>query len=241
MGNKKTSVALVTGASRRLGYALAQTLQQGDYQVFAQYRTRTREVEQLGAMGVTLLAADLTVREQVSGLIETVHARTSRLDLMIHNASCFATSAPEPDGYPDQFTSFFQLHMLAPAWLNERLRDLLSHDPGHPGNIIHITDIYALRPDPAHHLYCATKAGLSNLTQSCARRYAPHIRVNEIAPGPILFAEEHDEAHREKVLAQTPLGCEGGLTPVLKAVDYLIDNPYVTGERIKVDGGRSLT
>jgi len=241
MGNDKTSVALVTGAGRRLGYALAQTLQQGGYQVFAQYRTRTRQVEQLADVGVTLLAADLTIREQLAALIETVHARTSRLDLLIHNASCFAASTREVDDFPAQFESFFQLHMLAPAWMNERFRDLLSHDPGHPGNIIHITDICALRPDSAHHLYCASKAGLSNLTQSCARRYAPHIRVNEIAPGPILFAESHDAAHREKVLAQTPLGREGGLTPVLKAVDYLIDNPYVTGERIKVDGGRSLT
>jgi len=241
MPQHKTGIALITGSGRRLGYTLAHTLLQRGYRVLAQYRSPTDAVQELAAQGADLFQADFNEPEQISELLTAVQEQTQRLDVLIHNASAFQASAQETGHIISQFKSFFNIHMLAPALLNEGLCKLLAHDSQRPGNIIHITDIQVIRPQPDHHLYCASKAGLSSLTQSCARRYAPGIRVNEIAPGPILFADAHSEQHRRSVLAETPLGMEGGLEPVLQAVDYLINNAYVTGERIKVDGGRSLT
>ena len=108
------------------------------------------------------------------------------------------------------------------------------------GAIINLTDIYALRPQSGHAVYCASKAGLVGLTKALALDLAPDIRVNGVAPGPIMWATSDGPDHRLDVMQKTPLGRLGATTDVADAVCYLASASYVTGQIIEVDGGRSI-
>ena len=103
-----------------------------------------------------------------------------------------------------------------------------------------ITDIFSDNPHPAFSMYCSTKAGLQNLTLAAAKKFAPEVRANCIQPGPIQFLPTHTEEQKAQVLSETLLPFEGGFGPVFKALKFIVDNPYVTGSCIKVDGGRSI-
>ncbi len=230
-------VALITGAGRRFGFELAKSLLAEGYLVFAHYnssRDGVAELEEQGAIGVQ---ADLTSRAAVQALIEKIQAQTQRLDLLVNNASCFFTNEVVDDD-PAALAAVFEVHVQAPYLLIKGLQPQLEKTGS--AVVINITDIYTDSPSTDYIAYCAAKAGLANLTQSFAKALAPTIRVNGIQPGPILFLPEHDSEHRQKVLAETPLHVEGGLEPMLQAVRFLRDNPFVTGEFIKVDGGRAL-
>lgn len=126
-----------------------------------------------------------------------------------------------------------------PSLLNLQLAPLL-YNAQDPGCIIHITDIYAENPSSKSTLYSSTKAGLDNLTKGLAKKMAPGIRVNSIQPGPIKFLPKHSHIDKEKILAKSLLPFEGGFLPIYKAIMSIIDNNYITGASIKVDGGRSL-
>lgn len=230
-------VALITGAGRRFGFTLAQHLLTEGYLVLAHYNASKAgivELEQQGAIGIR---ADLTDSAAVAGLIDEVQRCTSRLDLLVNNASCFYNNTTV-DADPAALAAVFQVHVQAPYQLITALTPLLQASG--TGNVINITDIYTDSPSTDYLAYCAAKAGLANLTQGFAKSLAPKVRVNGIQPGPILFLPEHDTEHRQKVLAETPLHVEGGLEPMLQAVRFLRDNPFITGEFIKVDGGRAL-
>ncbi|MDN7124028.1 SDR family NAD(P)-dependent oxidoreductase [Pseudidiomarina sp. 1APP75-32.1] len=235
--SKQKPVALITGAGRRFGFELAKALLAENYLVLAHYnssRDGVAELEQLGAIG---LQADLTQQNAVELLIENVKTHTDRLDLLVNNASCFFNNE-KVNQDRSALAAVFQVHVQAPYLLIHALSDLLASTGN--GVVINITDIYTDSPSTDYIAYCAAKAGLANLTQSFAKQLAPEVRVNGIQPGPILFLPEHDSEHRDKVLAETPLKIEGGLDPMIQAVRFLRDNQFVTGEFIKVDGGRAL-
>jgi len=232
-----TQTALITGAGRRFGFELAKALLAENYRVFAHYNTSRAgidELEQLGAVGVQ---ADLTDHQAVVKLIAQVQAKTERLDLLVNNASVFVQN-PAVDADPAMLAAMFQVHVQAPYTLITQLRPQLEVSDN--ALVVNITDIYTDSPSTDYIAYCAAKAGLANLTLSFAKELAPKIRVNGIQPGPILFLPEHDSEHRQKVLAETPLEVEGGLQPMIQTVRFLRDNPFVTGEFIKIDGGRAL-
>ncbi|MEX0584891.1 MAG: SDR family oxidoreductase, partial [Natronospirillum sp.] len=138
------------------------------------------------------------------------------------------------------FAEFFQIHMQVPYLINERCIEALQNCPELHGNIIHITDIYVHKPAPNFRTYCATKAGLQSLNDSYAQCLAPDIRVNAIQPGPLAFLPEHSEAAQRAVMASTPLKRLGGFEPVIQTVDFILQNDYLTGASINVDGGRML-
>ncbi|MGQ4275634.1 SDR family NAD(P)-dependent oxidoreductase [Pseudidiomarina sp. E22-M8] len=230
-------VALITGAGRRFGFELAKALLAEGYRVLAHYnssREGVAELEELGALG---LQADLTDQQAIEQLVIDVKQSTQRLDLLVNNASCFYDNE-RVNADPQALAAVFQVHVQAPYQLIHGLSELLAAHGD--GAVINITDIYTDSPATGYIAYCAAKAGLANLTQSFAKQLAPKVRVNGIQPGPILFLPEHDSEHRDKVLAETPLKVEGGLEPMIQAVRFLRDNPFVTGEFIKVDGGRAL-
>ena len=114
-------------------------------------------------------------------------------------------------------------------------------DDNNPADIVHITDINVENPTPRFDIYGTTKAGLQNLTLVLAKKYAPAVKVNSVAPGPVLFTESHSEQVRQQMLAETPLACEGGAEPVYLAIKSLLTNPFLTGISIPVDGGRRLS
>lgn len=229
--------ALITGAGRRFGFALAERLLAQGYQVFAHYNTSkagVAELEQHGAIGIQ---ADMSDLSAAATIIDTVKQHTDRLDLLVNNASCFFTNEVV-DSSNDNLQAVFGVHAMLPYLLCRDLAPLLRNSDN--GLIVNITDIYTDSPSTDYVAYCAAKTALASLTQGFAKTLAPAVRVNAIQPGPVLFLPEHDGAHKQKVLAETPLKLEGGLEPMLKTVEFLRDNPFMTGEFIKVDGGRAL-
>ena len=230
----------ITGAGKRVGLHLALRLLEEGFDVVAHYRTPTSGVETLRKAGATVLRADLTDLTELRRLVAEIRAATTSLRAIVHNASAFSKTAENLDEDVALFERFFRVHMLAPYVLNRELLDLLRASPQKLADIVHLTDIYAERPNPDFATYCATKAGLANLTRSLAKRYAPDVKVNAIAPGPILFREEHSEENRRAVLSKTPLGVEGGPEAIYLALRAVLDNYYITGAIIPVDGGRSL-
>ncbi|GAB5993921.1 SDR family oxidoreductase [Aeromonas enteropelogenes] len=229
--------ALVTGCGRRLGFYLCEQLVAAGWRVTGSYRNERPELARLRELGVELVQADFGCEEEVSRLIEVL-ATHRDLGLVIHNASAFEPQAADPAAQLAQFEQYYRVHMAAPFQLNRALAPQLACNDN--GSIIHITDIYIHAPPPHFASYVATKAGAHSLAMSFARELAPAVRVNTIEPGPILFLDEHDEAWRQQVLARTPLAREGGLEPIWQAVQLLMQNSYMTGASIKVDGGRAL-
>lgn len=231
---------VITGASRRLGLHLCTRFLTAGWRVLAVTRVASSELEDLASANAELqvLSVDGYSGSSALALAEQVNATATKLDALIHNASTYATDADRA-GDADWFTSLFEIHMAFPAALSEALRPKLASDSA-PGNIICITDIYTERPNPEYSLYCASKAGLENLAKSMALRFAPEIRVNTIQPGPLRFLDAHTETAKAAVMAATPMQREGGFEPVATAVFSILENDFMTGSSVRVDGGRSL-
>lgn len=236
MTNSK-KFALVTGAGRRFGLALAHALLDEGYQVLAHYNTSKDGIDELEQRGAIGLQANLANLNDVHQLIQAVQQHCPKLHLLVNNASCFFDNQ-RVDESDANLVAVLNVHTAAPYLLINKLQQQLTNAEG---SVVNITDIYVDSPSIDYIAYCAAKAGLASLTQAFAKKLAPAVRVNAIQPGPILFLPEHDSQHRKKVLAETPLSLEGGLEPMIAAVRFLRDNPFITGESIKVDGGRALT
>ena len=232
-----TKTALVTGAGRRFGFEVAKALIEDGYKVFAHYNSSKDGVDELSQLGAEPIQANFARQHDVKEMVTQIKKNSSKLDLLINNASCFFDN-DTVDNDSEALEAIFQVHNIAPYLLITGLQQQLSNSDN--GLIINITDIYTDKPSTNYIAYCAAKAGLANMTQACAKALAPDVRVNAIQPGPILFLPEHDNEHKMQVLDETPLRVEGGLEPMIDTVRFLRDNPFLTGESIKVDGGRAL-
>ena len=237
----QTTSMLVTGAGRRLGLLTCQHFLKKGFRITAVTRAMN---SQLAAL-ITLYPTNFEVCEcntyDSDGASRVVQQLGDcSFDILINNASYFVEDTRELDQKVDQYQAFFDVHMLFPMllsdWFAMPLHSMLQRDRV----IINMSDIYSLKPAFEHSLYCSTKAGLDNLTQSLAIKFAPEIRVNSIQPGPLAFLPEHTDDQKTKVMQQTPLGTEGGFEVVLSSFEYIIDNHYLTGTALKIDGGRSL-
>lgn len=240
MSSKPARYALITGAGRRLGYELCRYWQAQGWHVIAHYRSHTSEIDALRALGVMTLQADFEDDAAVLALLEQVRVAIPHLDLLVHNASCFYRESEDLAANLKAMDAFYRVHMKAPYTLNLGLESLLQASPHAYADVIHITDIFADRPNEIFAAYCASKAGLANLSLSFAKRFAPKIKVNAIQPGPIKFLDSHSDAAKAAVLRETLLGREGGFEPVLQMVAAIVENSFLTGAAYKVDGGRSL-
>jgi dihydromonapterin reductase/dihydrofolate reductase len=231
---------LITGAGRRVGLYLADALHADGHPILAHHRRPSAALEERAGTDFMLLTADLGTEQGALSLAEAVCQHTTTLRAIIHNASFFEPTNRNPYEVGAQAQRFFQLHVMTPYLLNETLRPLLDNLAEGPADILHITDISVHRPEPCYDLYCATKAGLANLTRSYAQRLAPRIKVNMVAPGPILFPQGFPGQERDRILDRTPLATEGGPKAIYLAVRYLLDNAFVTGTELRVDGGHSI-
>lgn len=232
---------LVTGTSRRVGLHLAKRLHEDGYSVLAHYRSETEGVQELKSLGVETIRADFDSRDSVLEFVTRLRHQYRSLRAIIHNASSFSPTDDDLARAAEQYEAFFYVHMMAPFLINQGLHDRLQGDDDYPADIIHITDINVENPTPRFDIYGTTKAGLHNMMLVLAKKYAPTIKVNAIAPGPVLFTELHSEQVRQNMMEETPLACEGGAEPVYLAVKSLLTNPFLTGVSIPVDGGRRLS
>ncbi|PAV27061.1 dihydromonapterin reductase/dihydrofolate reductase [Tamilnaduibacter salinus] len=234
-------VAVVTGGGRRLGHDTSQALIDRGYHVIVVYRTRTAELEQLEAQGARSFQADLANPADVDALIGTL-SREERIDLLVNNASEFT---PDPEGHEalaEATMRLYQINAAAPILLMAGLSDALLRAGTDlaPSLIVNITDIFTEKPNPRFASYCASKAALSNATLSYARSLAPRVRVNAIMPGPIRFLPDHTDEQRDSVISETLLAREGGFEAVVTQLLAMVDNHFMTGALVPVDGGRRL-
>ncbi|HHH36896.1 MAG TPA: pteridine reductase [Gammaproteobacteria bacterium] len=238
-------VALITGAARRVGAVIAETLHGEGMNLVLHYRHSEAEAQALCARlnerrsgSAIALACDLHDMEALPRLVEAATRQWNRLDVLVNNASTFY---PTPVGTitEDHWNDLLGSNLKAPLFLSQAAAEPLRV---HGGCIVNITDIHAHRPLKSHPVYSIAKAGLVMLTRSLARELGPEIRVNGVAPGAILWPEmEVDEIMKQRIIARTALKRQGSPVDVARAVLFLAgDADYISGEIITVDGGRLL-
>lgn len=227
---------LITGAGQRVGLHCAQRLLDDGYPVIFSYRSERPGVQALRERGAIGVFADFSSEAGILAFITELNTHTQRLRAIIHNASAWVAETPDEESRA--FTDMFSVHMLAPYLINLHCSPLLQRSS--PADIVHISDDVVRKGSRQHIAYCATKAGLDSLTLSFAAQFAPSIKVNGIAPAMVMFNEGDDAAYRAKVLAKSALGIEPGPEVIYQSVRYLLDNPYVTGTTLTVNGGRHI-
>jgi len=227
---------LITGASQRIGLHCAERLLDDGYPVIISYRRERDSVARLRARGAQVVQADFSDEAGIHAFITAIRQLTGSLRAIVHNASQWRADTLGQEA--DAFRQLFQIHMLAPYLINLRCADLLRY--GGAADIVHIGDDVTRKGSKKHIAYAASKAGLDSLTLSFAASLAPQIKVNGIAPALIQFNPDDDEDYRRKALAKSALGIEPGAEVIYQSLRYLLDNPYVTGTTLTVNGGRHL-
>ncbi|HEY9181634.1 MAG TPA: pteridine reductase [Gammaproteobacteria bacterium] len=238
--------ALVTGAAKRIGAVIARTLHEAGANVAIHYNRSAADAEQLAgelnrlrAKSAFTVAADMLDIDSVERMAKQVLERTAgKLDILVNNASNFY---PTPIGTitPEQWHDLMSSNLKAPLFLSQALLPALR---AARGVIINIVDVHSQRPLRDHPVYGAAKAGLAMLTRSLAKDLGPQVRVNGVSPGAILWPDEGmSDALRAAIVKQTALKRSGEPEDIARTVLFLVrDAPYITGQIIAVDGGRSV-
>lgn len=237
--------ALVTGGARRVGAEIVSHLHAAGAQVAIHCHRSRSEGEALAealntvrAGSAVVFCADLLRSEAIVTLAHAVTQRFGGLDILVNNASTFY---PTPFGElnESQWNELMGSNLKAPLLLAQAAAGALRRARG---LIVNIVDIHGLRPLPGYIIYSTAKAALLHLTKALARELAPEVRVNGIAPGPVLWPEAGtDDAQKQAIIDSTLLQRAGSPADVARAVRFFAtDAPYVTGQVLAVDGGRSL-
>ena len=240
-------VALITGAAHRLGAHTAETLHARGWNVVIHYRGREQQARALAdklnqqrPASAVCYHADLADMNQLRQLAEQACAHWGQLDALVNNASVFYPN-PTEDASEQDWDTILGANLKAPFFL---LQQCLPALKAASGSVVNMIDIYSEKPLKDHPLYCASKAGLAALTRSWAKDLAPDVRVNGVSPGAILWPEGEsavDAAHQQAILDKTPQARTGNPADIAGAIAYLVcDAPFITGQILSVDGGRSL-
>lgn len=239
-------VALVTGGARRIGSAIVNRLHAAGFNIIIHYCESRKEAyalaEQLNHQrpgSATTLQAGFGEQHDAIQCIERAVDWCGRLDVLINNASVFIRT-PLQENHATAQAQMWNTNVHTPFWLSEASYPFLAKDHG---CIVNLTDIHAEKPIKEYGIYCQTKAALKMQTELLAREYAPLVRVNAVAPGAIAWPEGANElntAQKAKILAKTPLNCHGDPKWIAHAVYALVENEFITGQTLRVDGGRSL-
>jgi len=235
----------VTGAARRIGACIATSLHQRGCNVFLHYHSSSESVTELAERLNTLrpesaftVQADLGKDEDIQRLAAEVRAGFGSLDLLVNNASRFFPTAIGSTT-TTQWDELMDSNLRGPYFLTQALLTELATAGG---SVVNLLDVHAVKPMHGHAVYCMAKAGLQMMTLAMAKDLGPQVRVNGVAPGAILWPE-HDcsTEEQQKILKKTVMGRAGNPEDIASAVVYLgLDAPYVTGQVLAVDGGRSL-
>lgn len=244
--NIQAPVALVTGAARRIGAAIAHYLHQAGFRVVIHYQraqeaadTLVTTLNGLRVNTATSMAADLSIKSSAAKLITDSVAWGNGLNLLVNNAALFMGTDLAIDE-EEPWDAMFTLNVKAPFWLSQAAYPYLA---AQQGAIINITDIHADKPLKNYAIYCQSKAALSMQTKSLAREFAPLVRVNAVAPGAIAWPEHENALSpnlQKKIIEKTALKQHGMPIYVAQAVLALAENPFITGQTLTVDGGRAL-
>jgi len=244
-GSLTGKTVLITGAARRVGATLARTLHGAGANVVIHYRKSARDAETLSAElnggrphSSAIIQADLLDVASLPLLVEAAVGTFGGLDVLVNNASTFyPTKIGEIT--PQAFDDLLGTNLKVPMFLAQAAVPELRKSRG---LILNIVDIHALRPLRNYTVYCTAKAGLHMLTRSLAKELGPEIRVNGISPGPVMWPEgQGDPQQRDKIIERTILKRMGEPADIARtALFFAAHAPFVTGQVLAVDGGRSV-
>jgi len=243
----ENNVILITGGAKRVGAAISRMLHADGANLMIHYRQSVNEARALQAElnlkrpnSAAIIHGELLNMAVLPTLVEETVKHFGRLDALINNASSYYATELGEIG-DDQWQDLIGSNLKAPLFLSQAAATELAKTKG---CIVNITDMHVERPKKGYVVYSVAKAGLVTLTKSLAHEMAPNVRVNAVAPGPVMWPEDNpqfDEVYRKRVISQTLLKRIGEGDDVAKAVRFLIkDAPFMTGQVIAVDGGRSL-
>jgi pteridine reductase len=241
----KDHVVLITGGAKRVGAEMARAFHAAGANLLIHYRSSSAAALSLAdafnkhrAHSAAIVAAHLNNPEAPDKLIATAKLEFGRLDILINNASSFYPTAVGTITV-SQWDDLIGSNLKAPLFLSQAAAASLKETRG---LIINMIDIHGFRPLKGHPVYSAAKAGLAMLTKALARELGPEIRVNGIAPGPVLWPEgDMDEALKREIIDKTALKRHGSPQDIARTALFLAkDAPYITGQIIAVDGGRSI-
>ena len=246
-GSLEGKVVLITGGARRVGAAIARRLHTAGANLVVHYRSSTADARALKseliaarADSVVLVQGDLLKPANLAGLIKDAVKAFGRLDALVNNASSFYPTAMG-EITEKAWDDLVGTNLKVPLFLSQAAaRELKKHH----GAIVNIVDIHADFPMKNYVVYTTAKGGLLALTRSLARELGPEVRVNGVAPGTILWPDDEawkDELARQRIMNQTALKRIGEPDDIAKTVEFLLTAaPFVTGQVIAVDGGRSV-
>jgi NAD(P)-dependent dehydrogenase (short-subunit alcohol dehydrogenase family) len=241
--NIDAKVALITGSAKRVGRAIAVELARRGARVALHFRSSEaaaqetlRDVLDAGGDGA-LFRAELADDPAVERLFRDIQQTFGGLDILVNNASVFSAATADQTT-PAAWDEQFDVNAKAPFFMSQ-LAARLMRARGH-GKIINIADVAGEVIWPAYFPYSISKAALIAVNRGLAKAFAPQIQVNAISPGPVLFPEYYTEEQKKSAIDRTLLKRAGNPQDIVKAVVFLIENDYVTGELIHVDGGRHV-
>ena len=235
-------VALVTGGAIRIGRAISLGLARAGFDVVVNYRSSSVEARSLEAEILALgrrclvVQADVASEDQVVALASAIDSEFGRLDLLVNSASVFH-AANLLEVSTDEWDHVMAVNLRGPFLT---VRSMAAPLQAASGSVVNIVDVSALEPWTAYPHHSVSKAGLLHLTKVMARALAPAVRVNAIAPGSVLLPEGTDDIERERLREKTLVGHIGDPEDVVRTVLFLERSPFITGELIVVDGGRSV-
>jgi NAD(P)-dependent dehydrogenase (short-subunit alcohol dehydrogenase family) len=243
LSQEKLRTALITGASKRIGLAIAEDLSANGFGVALHANQSLAEAEEIAAKlrqkgrRAIAIKADLQNLAETSTLIERVAGALGPLDLLVNNASAFlGDSADHFDG--EAFEAHFAIHVRAPSIL---AADFVRQLPEpHPGLIVNMVDQRVWALNPRFYSYTLSKAALWTATQTMAQSFAPRIRVNAIGPGPTVRSVRQTEEDFQAQIDGLILKAPPGLEEFGRTIRFLFDTPSITGQMIALDGGQHL-
>ena len=232
------SPVLITGASQRLGLAMAESLLEQGQHVVVTYRIPRPSITMLKDKGATVLHADFSTEAAIDRAIDEIKAISKTYRAVIHNASDWAQEKDNSNTH-SLIARMMMIHAIAPYRINLALEKALC-DCEVQSDIIHMTDYVQETGSEKHMAYAASKAALHNLTLSFAKKLAPKVKVNSIAPALLMFNEGDDDAYKQKAIKKSLLELVPGAQEAVKAMNYLLDSDYMTGQTLHLNGGRHL-
>ena len=237
-------VVLITGGAKRIGACIARYFHARGFYVILHFNSSSREAEQLKSDLLSIrknscrtIQANFSDESSIDALLKEILDSTERLDVLINNASGFFPT-PIESATKEEWLTLLDTNATVPLLLIKTLKPLLEDSRG---CVINISDSEVSSGIPEYSLYTAAKAALESLTKSLAKELAPYVTINAIAPGIILWPEEGclDEAKKAEIVNKTILGRAGEPDDIASAAYLLYRSTYMTGQVLKIDGGRS--
>ena len=235
----------ITGAARRIGKEIALTFSEMGWNIIIHYNSSKKDANDLAKQinsvnpdSAKTVQGNLDIKEDIEKILNDIENFFPSIDLLINNASTFYPT-PIEEISEDHWDNLIGSNLKGPLFLIKGLKEKLK---GSKGSIINITDTNLIKGIANYSIYSAAKAGLEAITKGLARELAPDIKVNAIAPGAMLEPPgvEWTEEQKNNVIKSIPLNRMGSEKDIAEAVKFLASSEYITGQIIKVDGGRSL-